>query len=307
MEVTTQKIITTKELFSDEKIRAKFQGMLGKKAQGFITSVLQIVASNAMLAKAEPNSIYNAAAVAATLDLPLNNNLGFAYIVPYNQSFQDAEGNWQKKQVAQFQLGYKGFIQLAQRSGQFKTIAATPIYEGQLIEENPLTGFVFDFGAKTSDTVIGYAAYFSLINGFEKTLYMTIEEVKKHGGKYSKTFAIKSGLWNTDFDTMATKTVIKLLLSKFAPLSIEMQRAVITDQAVINNEEATDVTYVDNDHKALEEAITVEELQQCLDDNVAFLNKPEFDDAKRIIANNEVASFKKLYTLLTSKHEDGNK
>ena len=232
-----------KLLFDRPEVQAKFKELLGKRASSFCTSVLQIVASNALLKKADPNSIYQSAAVAATLDLPLNNNLGFAYIVPYNNKQPDGT----IKTVAQFQMGYKGFIQLAQRSGQFLTISSTPIYEGQLIEENPLTGFVFDFKNRKSDLVIGYAAYFKLVNGFEKTLYMTVADLKKHGGKYSKTFGNKSGLWNQDFDAMASKTVIKLLLSKFAPLSIDMQRAVITDQALINDAETEDVTYIDND------------------------------------------------------------
>lgn len=235
--------ITVKNLFARDEVKQKFQELLGKRAPSFVTSVLQIVASNNLLAKADPPSVYHSAAVAATLDLPLNNNLGFAYIVPYNQ--RQADGTY--KQVAQFQMGYKGFIQLAQRSGQFKTISATPVYEGQIIEQNPLTGFKFDFTQKKSDVTIGYAAYFQLLNGFEKTLFMTIDELKKHGLRYSKTFGNKNGLWSQDFDAMAIKTVLKLLLSKFAPLSIEMQKAVITDQSLINDEDATDVTYIDHD------------------------------------------------------------
>lgn len=234
--------LTVKNLFEGENVKKRFTEMLGKRANQFITSVLQIVNSNDQLQKADPMSIYNAAATAATLDLPINNNLGFAYIVPFNQ--KQSDGTY--RVVAQFQLGYKGFIQLAQRSGQFRTIAATPIYEGQLMECNPLTGYKFDFTTRKSDIVIGYAAFFQLLNGFEKTLYMDITELKKHGKKYSQTFKKGFGLWESDFDAMAAKTVLKLLLAKFAPMSIDMQRAVITDQSVINNEEATDVTYVDN-------------------------------------------------------------
>lgn len=231
-----------KSLLSRDSVKKKFEELLGKKAQGFITSVLQCVASNDLLTKADPASIYHAASVAATLDLPLNNNLGFAYIVPYNQKQKD--GTY--KQVAQFQLGYKGFVQLAQRSGQFKTISASPVYEGQIIESNPLTGYKFDFSKKDSDKIIGYAGYFKLLNGFEKIVYSTIEELKAHGLKYSQSYKKGYGLWNDNFDSMATKTVIKLLLSKFAPLSIEMQKAVVTDQGIINDEEAIDVTYADN-------------------------------------------------------------
>lgn len=232
-----------KLFFEQDNVKRRFAEMLGKRAPQFITSVLQITASNEMLAKADPLSVYNSAAVAATLDLPLNNNLGFAYIVPYNQKQKD--GTY--KVVAQFQLGYKGFIQLAQRSGQFKTIAATPVYEGQLIESNPLTGFRFDFTAKKNDVIIGYAAFFHLLNGFEKTLYMTVDDLKKHGIRFSQTYKKGYGLWKDDFDSMAIKTVLKLLLSKFAPLSIDMQRAVITDQGIINDADTVDVTYVDND------------------------------------------------------------
>lgn len=235
--------LTTKSLFSQSNVRLKFEEMLGKRAPQFITSVLQIAASNEMLAKADPMSIYNSAAVAATLDLPLNNNLGFAYIVPYNAKQKD--GSF--KVVAQFQMGYKGFIQLAQRSGQFKTISATPIYEGQLVEMNPLTGFVFDFSKKTSEKILGYASYFSLINGFEKTLYMSIDEVNKHASRFSQTFKKGFGLWKDDFESMATKTVLKLLLSKFAPLSVDMQKAVLVDQGVIKDEAGTQVEYTDHE------------------------------------------------------------
>lgn len=234
--------ITTKDFFARQDVRKKFEEMLGKRAPQFITSVLQIASSNELLAKADPVSIYNSAALAATLDLPLNNNLGFAYIVPYNAKQKD--GSY--KCVAQFQMGYKGFIQLAQRSGQFKTISATPIYDGQLVSENPLTGFIFDF-TKKSENIIGYAAYFSLINGFEKTLYMPNETVTKHAGKFSQTYKKGFGLWKDEFESMATKTVLKLLLSKFAPLSVEMQKAVLVDQGVIKDENANDIEYADHE------------------------------------------------------------
>jgi len=234
--------LAIKNYFSQSNVKNKFTELLGKRAPQFITSVLQVVSSNDLLKNADPASIYQSAAVAATLDLPLNNNLGFAYIVPYNQKQKD--GSF--KTIAQFQLGYKGFIQLSQRSGQFKTIGAAPIYEGQLISENPLTGYEFDF-SKKGDKIIGYAAYFNLINGFEKTLYMTTDELKAHGTRFSQTFKKGFGLWKDDFDSMATKTVLKLLLAKFAPLSIDMQHAVTFDQGLIKDAESNDVEYPDNE------------------------------------------------------------
>jgi len=262
-------------LFNQNNIKEKFEALLGKKSQAFITSVLQIASSNELLAKAEPISVYQAACVAATLDLPLNNNLGFAYIIPFNAKQKD--GSY--KTLAQFQLGYKGFIQLAQRSGQFKTIAASPIYEGQIISENPLTGYVFDFTQKKSETIVGYAAYFSLINGFEKTLYMPINEIKKHATKFSQTFKKGFGLWKDDFESMAQKTVIKLLLSKFAPLSIEMQSAVKYDQSVIG-EDGTP-KYIDNEQIEIdkekerirlmvEDCETIEEIKNLQENNPDF-------------------------------------
>lgn len=290
----TQKDLKT--FFSQENVKSKFQEMLGKKAAGFITSVLQVCNSNKDLAEADPMSVFNAAAVAATLDLPINNNLGFAYIIAYNQK----DGNDWKK-VAQFQMGYKGFIQLAQRSGQFQTISAAPIYEGQLIEQNPLLGFKFDFTKKTSDKVIGYASYFRLINGFEKTLFMSAEDLNKHGVRFSKTYAKGYGLWKEDFDSMALKTVIKLLLSKFAPLSIEMQKAVITDQAIINDVEATDVTYVDNggENSALPE-VTIEQLKELFEVKYDSIGAKKLLEYKRIIEQQEAKSYAKVFKELQS-------
>lgn len=188
-----------KSFFENENVKNKFKELLGKKSTGFVTSVLQIAQSNAMLSKADPMSIFNAAATAATLDLPLNNNLGFAYIIPYNSKQQD--GSY--KCEAQFQLGYKGFIQLAQRSGQFQTISSTPIFDGQIAENDPLKGIVFDFDAKKSNSVIGYAAYFKLLNGFEKTFFMTTGEMQEHGSKYSKTYGKSYGMWSKDFHSIA--------------------------------------------------------------------------------------------------------
>lgn len=258
---------SVRALFERDDVQNKFNKMLGKRSVGFITSVLQCVASNALLAKCDPASIYQAAAVAATLDLPLNNALGFAYIVPYNTKVKDANGRDVKKPVAQFQIGYKGYIQLAQRSGRFKNISATEIYEGQLKSQDPLKGFVFDFSAKKSGVVIGYASYFELTNGFEKTMYMTVDEIKAHGKKYSKSFALPYGLWSTDFHSMAIKTVLKLLISKYAPLSIEMQNAFEEDQ---RSDDGVDTVYPDDitmdvEHEnvtlMIEQAKSIEELE----------------------------------------------
>jgi len=275
---------TIKEYFNQEAVKAKFGELLGKRNTQFITSVLQVVSNNDYLKKASPESVFQAAIVAAILDLPIQNNLGFAYIVPYGDK-------------AQFQIGYKGLTQLAQRTGQFKTISAAPIYEGQIVSQNPLTGYEFDFSKKTSDKVVGYAAYFSLINGFEKTFYMTVEEITAHGKRYSKNF---NGLWKTDFNAMATKTVLKLLLSKYAPLSVEMQKAVIADQSVINDADTMDVEYVDAGAEQ-DEQVTFEDLQLLYDMKKESLSETDKANAERILTNKEVKNYAKLQKDLASK------
>jgi recombination protein RecT len=149
--------------------------------------------------------------------------------------------------VAQFQMGYKGFIQLALRTGQYKNINASEIYDGELVNHDRITGDVeIDTKKKRSNSIIGYVAYFKLLNGFEKMLYMSKEQVEIHGGKYSKSYAQKYSRWQQDFDSMALKTVIKLLLSKYGILSVEMQTAMTVDQSVIKNADTMDVEYVDN-------------------------------------------------------------
>lgn len=245
--------LTVKNLFQKDEVRTKFQEMLGKRAPSFITSVLQIVASNNLLAKADPHSIYHSAAVAATLDLPLNNNLGFAYIVPFNQKQPD--GTY--KQVAQFQLGYKGLKQLALRSGQFKLMHSSDVREGEIKSRNRLTGeivfnWIQDETERLKANVIGYVSYFELQNGFNQTLYMSIADLEKHGKKYSQTFKKGYGLWKDDFESMCMKTVTKMNLSKNAPLSVDMQRAVIVDQAVIKDSDTMDVEYSDNQEVSID-------------------------------------------------------
>jgi recombination protein RecT len=246
--------LTVKNLFGRDEVRNKFQEMLGKRAPSFITSVLQIVASNQLLANAEPNSIYHSAAVAATLDLPLNNALGFAYIVPYNQ--KDDKGVY--RQVAQFQIGYKGLKQLALRSGQFKIMNATDVRQGEIVKHDRLTGemqfkWIEDENERDKLPIIGFVSYFELLNGYTQTFYMTVKKIEKHAKRFSKTYQKGFGLWKDDFESMAMKTVTKLNLGKNAPLSIEMQKAIIFDQSVVKDAGTADVTYVDNVDEAAEQ------------------------------------------------------
>lgn len=215
---------TLKGMLEMPAYKNKFNEMLGKKAAGFISSIIAVANNNKLLAKAEPSTVIGAAAQAAMLDLPINQSLGFAYIVPY-------------KGAAQFQLGYKGYIQLAQRSGQYMDIGAKTVFEGELEYENRLLD-KFKFGERTGDKVIGYLAYFRLTNGFEKMLFMELDEMIVHAKKYSKSYSGGTEKWGlADFNTMAEKTVLKRLLSKYGPLSIEsiqMSQALSNDGGVIS-------------------------------------------------------------------------
>lgn len=233
---------TLKSMINDERTKNKFKEMLGNKAAGFLTSLMNTTNGNAQLQQADPNSILKAGAIAATLDLPIDPNLGFAYIVPYNNK---------GKNEAQFQMGYKGFVQLAIRTGQYKRINVTELYEGQFENYDPITDELkYNLDNRLSDEITHYVAYFQTINGFEKYNVMSKEEIENHAKKFSKTYSYKGSSWQTNFNTMAKKTVLKLLLSKFGILSIEMQTAQKVDQAVIRefDKNNIEVEYVDNEN-----------------------------------------------------------
>lgn len=245
-----------KALFDSPSVKHKLQELLNKNAATFTTSVLQIVNSNLKLRNADPMSVFNAACMAATLQLPLQNGLGFAYIVPY-------ENKKERKTEAQFQLGYKGLIQLAQRSGQFKRLVAVPVYKKQLINEDPINGYEFDWKQKpqSKEKPIGYYAYFRLVNEFTAELYMTTQDIHEHANRYSKTYSQGYGVWYDNFEAMALKTVMKLLLSKQAPLSVEMQQAVLADQAVVKDVEKSEFSYPDKEIAEAEIVMTVSDEQ----------------------------------------------
>lgn len=262
-----EKTQTIKSLLASDSVKSRLHEILGKNVSAFTTSVIQIATQNSMLSKAEPSSILNAAMTATTLNLPINNAIGHAYIVPFNERQKDNS----YKTKAQFILGYKGLKQLAIRSGQFQTLYAKEVYEGQKIEDDSFLGYKFDWSKKENDTIIGYASYFKLTNGFESLYYMDKKDLEKHGKKFSQTFKKGFGLWKDEFDKMAIKTITKLHLnSGEAPLSIEMQTAIKVDQAVINDMDAEDVTYVDNiappiDTEASQLRENIEKLSKVLD------------------------------------------
>lgn len=255
-----------KGLVDDKRTQDRFNQVLGKKAPKFLSSLLSIANNNELLKKAEPITIINSALQAAVLDLPLNQNFGFAYIVPYQNKKEN-------KVQGQFQMGYKGFIQLAMRSGQYLKINVAPLYEGQFISYDPIQDEIkYNLENKKSEEITHFIGYFKLLNGFEKYLVMSREEIENHAKKYSQSFKSGFGVWKDNFEAMATKTVIKLLLSRYGILSTELEQALVTDQAVIvssdkETNEAKEVIYVDTDNdNQYKDFITEEETKENIEE-----------------------------------------
>ena len=205
--VRDQRVMAFKQVLNDQSIRNRVRTSLGENAGTFLASMLDLYEGESGLQSCDPQKVAMECLKAASLNLPLVKGLGFAYVVPY-------------KNVPTFIVGYKGLIQLAQRSGQYRFLNADAVYEGEEVKLNRLTGQFEIIGEKKSNKAIGYFAYFQLVNGFEKYFYMTAEEVTAYGKKYSKAF--ESGPWKTEFDAMAKKTVLRRIL-KFGPMSTDMQ------------------------------------------------------------------------------------
>ncbi|RHH55556.1 recombinase RecT [Enterococcus casseliflavus] len=232
-----------KALMSTPQMKKKFTDILHEKSDSFMGSLMTLVGGDNYLSQAEPMTIIASALKAATMDLPIDKNLGYAYVVPFNR-YEKKGKNWITHNEAQFILGYKGYIQLAQRSGQYKALNALAIYEGQLIDWNPLTEeFTFDYKGKVSDEVIGYVGFFELLNGFKKTVYWTKQEIESHRIKNSKNKDKEklSGAWVDNYDSMAIKTVLRNMLSKWGLLSVEMQSAITSDEKVFRVDENNDL------------------------------------------------------------------
>lgn len=206
--------------------------VLGEKKEAFVTSLVSVVANDANLQKCNPMSVIYAAMKSVPLGLPIENNLGYAAVIPYGDN-------------ASFQIMRNGWVEMAMRTGQVKFIANEVVHKGELVKKNKFTGeYVFDEDKKESDDVIGYMAYIKLNNGFEKTVYWTVEEVKAHALRYSQTYKKGYGVWKDSFDAMALKTVLKNLIVKYCPKSAELQKAIVDDQTVTNKDNVS--TYADN-------------------------------------------------------------
>lgn len=246
-----------------EVVKQELIASVGKnRADQVVASLMSLVNSNIVLQECDPKTVFAAAMTAAALDLPINPSLGQAYIIPFNnkvkvgeETIKKRDGSTYKKPIykwekqAQFQMGYKGFVQLGLRSGKYKTMHAGVVKEGEFQGENHLTGeleFAWekDAAKRAKLETAGFVAYIELTTGFSKSLYMSHEEVMAHAKKYSKSFADGYGQWADNFEGMAKKTVLKLLIDKWGIKTTAIERALVADQAVMDDE--TDANYADN-------------------------------------------------------------
>ena len=267
-----------KSVINAPSVQEQFKNAMGGHKDAFVASLIELYTGDKALQSCKPQLIVAEALRAATMRLPINKALGFAYIVVYNNSQKMPDGSWQKVPTPTFIPGYKGYIQLAMRTGEYKTINADIVYEGEISGFDKLSGTINFDGQKKSDKIIGYFAYFEMLNGFKKTLYMTLDEMASYALRYSPSFKgrnkpTKEALvkiaqenaptgkvgWEGNFNDMALKTVLRRLLGKYGYLSVEMQEAIAGDvrqeqaQAQRNDDiEDTKVVEVDTDVEVVE-------------------------------------------------------
>lgn len=300
--------LTIKELIELESTKDKFKEMLGDKAMSFLYSSMQVVQRDFEIMNCDPKSIINAFEVCASMGLSFEPSLGWAFI-----AVEKIQKGMVWTRFAQFQIGYKGLIELGHRSDKFKALNADDVREDEYLGTNRMTGEmtfqdIYAPDERLKKPVIGYVAYFKLVNGFEKSMFMTESQMTEHAKTYSKSFREKDSLWNKDRPAMAKKTVLKLLLDKYAPKSTEMQRAIKYDQAIIedtaNGVENAKLNYSDNpktktkvsieeNNKNVEQqrikdhianAKTLETLEQCFEHLPDEETKALFEKKKKELA-----------------------
>jgi recombination protein RecT len=208
------------QITENQTISEQLTNLLEKSSfvskSAFITSLIDLYAADSKLRECNPVLVIHEAMKAASLQLPISKSLGYAYLIPYKKGTE---------KIPQFQIGYKGYIQLAIRTNQYSVINADVVYEGQITRNDKLRGFIELNGERKNDNVVGFFAYIELKGGFSKMFYMTVEQVKTHAEKYSSSWGKEFSPWNSDFNAMSLKTVLKYLLSHYGFLSAEMQKA----------------------------------------------------------------------------------
>lgn len=246
--VPVRRVDVLKKTLSNESIQEQFRNALGQNSNSFVASIIDLYTGDAALQNCDPNLVVAQALKAAVLKLPITKALGFAYIVVFNNSVKQPDGSWVKVPTPTFMPGYRGYIQLAMRTGQYRTMNTDVVYEGEVQKVNKLTGEINFDGKQISDKIVGYFAYFETINGFSKTLYMTVEQMAAHAKRYSPTLKGSKDVtveslkilanstqssgsvgWLGNFTDMALKTCLRNLLSKWGYLSVEMQGVLSED------------------------------------------------------------------------------
>lgn len=260
---------TFSAFLAQDAMKKKINEMVGgEKGQQFVTSIISAVSTNPQLAECDNASIVSAALLGQTLNLSPSPQLGQFYMVPFNKTIKNPDGSSFQIKVAQFQIGYKGYIQLAIRSGQYKKLNVLAIKEGELIKYDPLdedieVKLIENEEEREKAETIGYYAMFEYLNGFRKTIYWSKQRMEAHALKYSMGYRAKKGytFWEKDFDGMAYKTMLRQLISKWGIMSIDltMQKALESDMAVINDNGTYD--YVDN-NEMVNEVIETENREQ---------------------------------------------
>ncbi len=244
-----------------DSVKNQLVNALGKNCGSFVASLIDLYNTDSALKQCDPNAVIREALRAAVLHLPITKALGYAFIIPYSRKKKDENGREYRVKEPTFQIGYKGLIQLAQRTGQYRTINADVIYEGEMRKVSKLTGEVALDGEKKSDKVVGYFAYFELLNGFRKTLFVMVEDMAKRAKAFSQAIKYDNEVtmdtllnlaklpvteyngkigWTGNFHDMAIKTCLRSLLSKYGYLSVEMQNAIQSDDDVKEIEEVGD-------------------------------------------------------------------
>lgn len=246
-----------------DAVKKNIVSVIGKEeSQRFISSVVSAVQTNPQLAECTNSSILSAALIGHSLKLPQSPQLQMFYLVPFNNKKKDAKGNETTVKEAVFQISYRGYLQLAMRSGQYKHIHACDIREGELKSYNPISEeYIFeaitDFEKRNKAPVVGYYAYFEMNNGYRKELYWSKEQMEAHAKRYSQSYrkGWSSSFWVSDFDAMALKTMIRQLVSKWGIMSVDMETAYQNDMAV--QDENGNPVYIDNVADEPEKAVDV--------------------------------------------------
>lgn len=283
----TNSLVAKKTTFStfitSDAIKNKVNQMVaGRDGAKFITSLISLVSNNPMLAECDHSTILSSALLGESLKLSPSPQLGQYYMVPFND-------NKNGRKVAQFQIGYKGYIQLAMRSGQYRDLDVIEVREGEYKGKDAFTGkprieFIENDNERLKLPIIGYFAYFELLNGFRKSLYWTKERMEQHALTYSQAYKtdVKKGwnnsFWSKDFDAMAFKTMLRQLISKWGIMSIEFQNAITHDMGVID--ENGNANFVDSENEDIQETKAIPS---------QFENPAT--DAEQIIENDPLTNF----------------